>query len=602
MNGLTENKGFIYEFGKFVLDPQERILLADGSPVHLADKIFDTLLLLIENNGRLLTKDEMMTSIWEETFVEEGNLAKNVSRLRKILNADGIELIETLPKRGYRFLADIKRLDGETNLLVHRRVRVKITQTDTESTNGAGVGGSLGEVHSIAVLPFQPLGLKSDEDFFGLGLTDALITQLSRTGQIAVRPTSAIIKYNSPEHDAVSTGRDLQVDAVLEGKFQRLGSKLRLTVQMLHTETKSSLWAESFNAEVEDIFAIQDSIAERVADALSLKLTDEARIKLKKRHTENVEAYQEYLKGRFFWNKRTVDGFTKALTFFERAIEIDPLFALAYTGIADIYNQLPIFDDYTPHDFFPKAKAAALRALELDESLAEAHASLGFVLLNYDWNWSGAEVAFQRAIKLNPTYALAHHWFGTLLLRAGRTGEAILAAKEAQQLDPLSPVITTWLAEAMNVFGDREAAIALHRQTLIMSPDCFYAYFHLALIYADCQRHDEAREAAQTALRLSKEISMTLSLTAVLQAVVGEKSIAVEILDQLLKIRTTKYISAVNIAGVYAVLGDENETLDWLEKAFVERDPFLTWLGVDKEFVFLRNNPRFQTLRQKIGL
>ncbi len=602
MSETSIQKRFIYEFGKFIFDPQERVLLSAGMSVHLSEKVFETLRLLIENNGRLLTKDEMMNALWEESFVEESNLAKNISRLRKILNTDGVQLIETLPKRGYRFLANVKRLDGDASLLVHRHLRVKITQTDVESPNGAGFSGSLGEVHSIAVLPFQPLGLKSDEDFFGLGLTDALITQLSRTGQIAVRPTSAILKYNSPEHDAVSTGRDLQVDAVLEGKFQRLGNKLRLTIQMLHTGTRNSLWAESFNAEVTDIFAIQDSIAERVADALSRKLTAEARAKLKKRYTENVEAYQEYLKGRFFWNKRTVDGFTKALTFFERAIEIDPLFALAYTGIADIYNQLPIFDDYTPRDFFPKAKAAALRALELDESLAEAHASLGFVLLNYDWNWAGAEIAFRRAIELNPTYALAHHWYGTLLLRQGRTGEAVLAAQQAQQLDPLSSVITTWLAESLNVSGNCEAAITLHRQTLVMSPDSFYAYFHLALIYAECNRFDEAREAAQTALRLSKEISMTLSLTAVLHAVSGEKAIAVEILDQLLKTRTTKYIGAVNIAGVYAVLSEENEALDWLEKALVERDPFLTWLNVDKEFVFLRSNPRFQTLLQRIGL
>lgn len=601
MNENAGQKHFIYEFGKFIFDPQERVLLCGGVSVHLTEKVFETLRLLIENNGKLLSKDEMMNSLWEESFVEESNLAKNISRLRKILNTEGIELIETLPKRGYRFLADIRRLDGNASLLVHRQLNVKITQTDNEG-NDASLHTSLAEIHRLAILPFQPLGAKHDEDFFGLGMTDALITQLSRTGQIIVRPTSAILKFNQFEGDAVSIGKDLQVDAVLEGRFQRLGNKLRLTVQMLHTGTGNSLWAQGFNAEVEDIFVIQDSIAERVADALTRKLTVEAKAKLKKRYTENVEAYQEYLKGRFFWNKRTLDGFTRALTFFERAINIDPSFALAYTGIADIYNQLPIFDNFPPRDFFPKAKAAAARALELDETLAEAHASLGFVMLNYDWNWAGAEVAFRRAIELNPTYAPAHHWYGTYLLRAGRTSEAILAAKEAQQLDPLSPVITTWLAEALNIFGNSEAAIELHRQTLIMSPESFCAYFHLALIYAACQRFDEAREAAQTALRLSKEISLTLSLTAVLHAIVGEKIIALEILGQLLEIRKTKYISAVNIAGVYAVLGAENETFDWLEKAFVERDPFLTWLHIDKEFVFLHGKPRFQKLLQGIGL
>jgi len=274
-----------------VLDPQERVLLADGKPVHLADKVFDTLLFLLENNGRLLTKDEMMTSIWEESFVEEGNLAKNISRLRKILNTDGVELIETLPKRGYRFRADVKELDGATSLLVHRRLRVKVSQT-VESGDEQKMlirQASLKEVHSIAVLPFQPLGLKTDDDFFGLGITDALITQLSRAGQVQVRPTSSILKYNISEQDAVSAGQELQVDAILEGRFQHLENKLRLTVQMLHTINGDSLWADSFNAEIEDIFAIQDSIAGRVVGALTKKLSEEAQTKLKKtRHGKSA--------------------------------------------------------------------------------------------------------------------------------------------------------------------------------------------------------------------------------------------------------------------------------------------------------------------------
>ena len=607
MSEVTENKGFIYEFGKFVLDPQERVLLADGKSVHLTDKVFDTLLLFIEHNGRLLTKDEMMSSIWEESFVEESNLAKNISRLRKILNTDGVELIETLPKRGYRFRADVRKIDGATNLLVNRHLRVKVTQSiENRSEPSAPTDGlnlhSLNEVHSIAVLPFQPLDSSADDNFFGLGLTDALITQLSCAGQIQVRPTSSILKYNLLEQNTISIGRELQVDAILEGRFQRVENNLRLTVQMLHTVGGESLWADGFNAEVEDLFTIQDLIAERVIGALTEKLSVQAAARLKKRDTENVEAYQEYLKGRFFWNKRTADDLKIALACFERAIEIDPLFALAHAGIADIYNQFPSFDELAPHDAFPKAKQATLRALKLDGTLAEAHASLGFVLLNYDWNWAGAEVSFQQAIKLNPNYATAHHWYGTLLLRQERFSEAIMALKKAQQLDPSSPMISTWMAEALNFCGESEAAIALHQSTLNLAENFFPAYYHLALIYADCHRFEKARETANQALNLSHEISLTSSLLAVLHITLGETEIAREMLAKLLEKRKIQYVSAVNIAEIYAGLGDENETLNWLETACAEHDPDLTWLKIDKPYQIFRNNPRFQRLLEQIGL
>src|SRR5688572_20495678 len=317
MHETNENTGIKYEFGKFVLDPQERVLLSDGEPAHLTDKVFDTLLLLVRHNGQLLTKDEMMSSIWEESFVEEGNLSKNISRLRKILNTDGAELIETLPRRGYRFRADIKQIGGDVDLLVHRRMRVKVSQTEgVESYAGRPHELAIGEIHSMAVLPFQRLGGKTDDDFFGLGITDALITQLGRAGQIQVRPTSSILRFNALEQDAVAAGRELQVDAILEGKFQRLENKLRLTVQMLRSHNGDSIWADSFNAEVVDIFDLQDRIAGRVVGALSKKLSDEARAKLAKRYTENVEAYQDYLKGRFFYNQRSTEGYDSAIECF----------------------------------------------------------------------------------------------------------------------------------------------------------------------------------------------------------------------------------------------------------------------------------------------
>ena len=522
MNETNENTGIKYEFGKFVVDPQERVLLSDGNRTHLTDKVFDTLLLFIRHNGQLLTKDEMMSSIWEESFVEEGNLAKNISRLRKILNTDGSQLIETLPRRGYRFRADIREINGDIDLLVHRRVRVKVSQTESvDSSVDAPDERALGEINRIAVLPFQSLGGKADDDFFGLGLTDALITQLGRAGQIQVRPTSSILRFNTLEQDAVAAGRELEVDAILEGKFQRLENKLRLTVQMLRSHSGESLWADSFNAEVEDIFDVQDRIAGRVVGALTKKLSDEAQAKLTKRDTENVAAYREYLKGRFFYNKRSTEGYDSALECFRRAIEIDPQYALAYAGLADIYNLLPVYDGFAPHDYFPKAKAAALKALFIDPNLAEAHAALGLAILHYDWNWSGAEVSFQNAVKLNPNYAAAYQLLGVYFLRVDKTGDALIALQKARELDPFSPINAVWLAEVLRHYGETETSIRLHLETIESFPDFFLAHYHLAFSYMDAGRLSEADLHRERAVALSRENSLTLSLQGILQAAMG---------------------------------------------------------------------------------
>jgi DNA-binding winged helix-turn-helix (wHTH) protein/tetratricopeptide (TPR) repeat protein len=600
MRETPGNKEFIYEFGKFVLDPQERVLLSAGRPVHLADKVFDTLLLLVRHHGRLLTKDEMMTALWSESFVEESNLAKNISRLRKVLNTDGAELIETLPKHGYRFQGDVRAIDGATNVLVHRRLHVKLTQTIEEGGGRDFQTPSPAEIRSIAVLPFQPLGFKAEDDFFGLGITDALITQISRAGQITVRPTSSIIKYDAAEQNALAAARQLQVDAVLEGRFQRRGNQLRLTVQLFRT-AGAALWADSFNTEIQDIFTVQDQIAERVVGALTKKLTGEAQSNLRKRDTENVEAYQEYLRGRYFWSKRTTNGYRVALDFFQRAIDIDPLYALAYAGMADIYNLLPLYDGFTPHSCFPKAKAAALKALSIDANLAEAHAALGLAMLHYDWNWPGAETAFQKAIDLSPGYAAAYQLLGVYLLRVDRLGEAIMALKKAQELDPLAPINTVWLAEVLRHHGDTAASIGLHQETLESAPDFFLAHYHLAFSYIDAGRLDLAGHHCQKAVSLSERNSLTLSLQGILEVARGDRGAVRATTDELLRMKAEKYISSANIASVYAAAGDAEKALEWLEQAVSERDPNLTWISFDGEFEFLKESARFQAILEKFG-
>ena len=601
MDEATEKAGIKYEFGRFVLDPHERLLFSNGEPAHLTDKVFDTLLLLVRHNGQLLTKDQMLTSIWEESFVEEGNLAKTISRLRKILNTDGVELIETLPRRGYRFRAEIRQVEGETNLLVHRHLRLKVSRGTDSDTSATDAAVTLDEIHSIAVLPFQPLGGNADDNVLGLGISDALITQLTRAGDIQVRPTSSIIRFNVSEQDAIVAGRELQVDAVLEGNYQRSEDRLRLTVQMLRSVDGSPLWAESFMAEVEDIFDVQDRIADRVVGALQKKLSDEAKAKLTKRYTENVEAYEEYLKGRFYYNKRTTEGYDVALACFEKAIEIDPSYALAYAGLADIYNLLPLYDGFAPREYFSKAKAAALKALFIDGELAEAHAALGLAILHYDWNWSGAEVSFQNAVKLDANCASGYLLLGVYFLRVERIGESLIALKKARELDPFSPTHAVWLAEVLRVIGETDASIQLHLETIESFPEFFPAHYHLAFSYIDAGRLDEAGSQCERAVELSHENSLTLSLQGILQAAMGNTSAVKATLDKLLRMKDEKYISSANIATVYAAMEDGAKTIEWLERGLQERDPNMTWIKSDREFKFLHHNDRFRKILRQVG-
>src|SRR4030095_8020271 len=328
----------IYQFGKFVLNVQEQSLTAGGRLVHLPTKEFETLQMLVENNGKVLSKDEMMSAIWKDTFVEESNLAQYVSRLRKVLNADGDQYIKTISKRGYRFSADVKI--SESDLIIQRHLRVRV---------GGNEERSLGEINSVAVLPFQSLASSAEDEFFGLGITDALITQLTRSGKIITRPTASVLKFRSADQDSVAIAELLNVDAILEGNFQKSGNRLRLTAPMLDSTSRKNILAERFNTEIDDICDVQDRIAERIVNSLSDSYSAEIRGHLTKRYTENEAAYEEYLRGRFNFSKRTGEGLTKALRCFERAIEIDPLYALAYAGMAEVYQLLPLSDEIEPH-------------------------------------------------------------------------------------------------------------------------------------------------------------------------------------------------------------------------------------------------------------
>ncbi|MDT5261926.1 MAG: hypothetical protein QOC61_930 [Acidobacteriota bacterium] len=606
---MSKRAEHFYEFGRFRLDPAQRLLLRDGELVPLTPKVFDLLMLLVENNGQLVGKDELMSTIWPDAFVEESSLTKNISILRKMLgeDPDSPARIETLSKRGYRLVGDISRAANAGDELVVRRRRMRARIVTTEEIEDDALGGSIevaalkatsAEVRSLAVLPFRMLGQEQADEYLRLGLADVLITQLSNTGEIVVRPTSAVLKYADARPDSVGAGLELGVDAVVEGSVQRDGVRLRVTVQMIGVRDGVALWADKFNTEFTDIFAVQDAISEQVARALTLKLTSKNRERLRKRYTESTEAYHSYLKGRYFWNKRNIEGFKKAIEHFKAAIEVDPTFALAFAGLSDTYVPLASWGEQ-PREALSRARAAAEQALEIDDSLCEAHASLGNVLFGL-WDLGGAEVALKRAIELNPNYATAHNRYAQVLVSLRRFDEAIAAVGRAQQLDPLSAMINTAVGAPYFYARQYERAVEQYRKVLELDPDFVPALFSIGSALSQQGFFEEAIVAARKAVGLTDGHPLIVAHLANMYAAAGRRDEALQELGGLLS--DGRGVLPYTLALVYARLGECDRAMGYLEEAFEQHNTHLHDLNIDPEFDPLRSDPRFMALVERVGL
>jgi TolB-like protein/Flp pilus assembly protein TadD len=580
---MTNPARHLYEFGPFRLDPAERILLRAGQPVPLTLKAFDLLLALVENSGHIVEKEALLKAVWPDSFVEEGVLSVNVFKLRKALGEnEGLKFIETVPKRGYRFVAEVKTVYATPPPPIAPAPRTDQTIT------------------SIAVLPFKSLGADSSDDYLGLGLADALITRLSNIPRLVVRPTSAVRKYAGLAQDAQAVASDLMVESVLEGSLRRSGERLRVTVQLISAHAGAPLWAEKFDEQFTDIFAVEDSISAQVAHALLRQLSGEEERRLAKRQTANAEAYLLYLKGRYFWNKRTEAGLRKGIEFFQQALETDPQYALAWAGIADSYllgaNIRP------PREEMPKAKAAALRALELDDTLAEAHASLGRIKMFFDWDWTGAESEFKRALELNPNYATARQWFANYLIAVGRAQEAVAEINLAQELDPLSLVINTARGWVCYFAREYDQALEQYQRVLEMDPSFVQAQREIGMVYERKGMVAEALAATQQAISLGGENAIVLTLLGRFYAVAGQRDEAEQVIARLNALASTRYTPPMLFAPIYAALGEREQALDWLERAYEDRSSPLVWLKVDPWFDDLRDDPRFADLLLRVGL
>jgi serine/threonine protein kinase/TolB-like protein/Flp pilus assembly protein TadD len=583
-----QESGHLFAFGPFRLDPGSRRLLRDGHPVPLPPKAFDVLLTLVEQRGRLVEKEELLRRVWPDVVVEEGNLTQHVFTLRKLLGETQADrYIVTVPRRGYQFVAEVLEIPRGPARPVHRE-----TDADTRS-----------QPKSLAVLPFAPLGLDESDQYLGFGMADALIMRLGNLRQVIVRPTSAIRRYVGVAADPTVAARDLRVDLVLEGSIQRANERVRVTVQLVSAETGAALWGARFDEPLNDILAVQDSIAERVATALVPKLSPDEHRRLAGRGTDDVAAHQACLKGRYYLNRRTHDAIGKAVEQFEQAVARDPHYALAYAGLADCHTLLGSAGyEANAREAMDQARAAAVKAVALDDELAEAHAALALVRFRLDWQWVEAEREFTRAIQLNPGFATAHHLFALYLAAMGRTADARAAIQRARELDPLSLIINAASGRILHFARAYNEAVKECQATLALDADFAEAHMNLGLSYLEIGRHEDAIRELQRASELSGRRALMLAVLGYAHAVSGHREDATRAIDELTPVVEQRDASAMLLAFPYTGLGETDRALDALERAFTERAGLLIYLKVEPMFDRLRGEARFASLMRRMKL
>jgi TolB-like protein/Tfp pilus assembly protein PilF len=576
----------IYEFGAFSLNASEHLLIRDGQVVALKPKVLDLLLILVQNSGHIVEKEVLMKQIWPDSFVEESNLAVNISVLRKVLGKgkDGKAYIENISKRGYRFVAEVIVAEPAPHQF-------------TIQTNGKYPAHS-GRT-SIAVLPFKHIGSSENDEYLGLGITDALITRLSNVQQVIIRPTNAVRKYQDVL-DPIAVGQELKVETVLDGSIRQSGQRIRVTVQLVSVADGVSLWAEKFDEQFTGIFEVEDSISEQVTKALMLRLSSEEKERLVKHHTDDSEAYQAYLRGRYYSDKRIPDTLNKAIGYFQQAIDIDPNYALAYCGLAQSYIFASGYNLLSPKEYLPKAEEAILKALQIDDTLAEAHGTLGYYKL-FIWDWSGAEKELRRAIEQNPNSTLHRRWYAIYLRQMACLDAAKVEIQKALELDPLSINLLANLAITLFFARQYDQAIEYLSETLELEPLAGTRLL-LGLAYEQKNMHDKAIIEFKKAMNDQVMKSETLAYIGYSYATSGRKAKAQKVLDELLEISQKEYVEPYFIALIYTALGERDEAFAWLEKGYEEHILTMGELKIDPMFDSLRNDPRFDNLLQRMGL
>jgi TolB-like protein/DNA-binding winged helix-turn-helix (wHTH) protein/Tfp pilus assembly protein PilF len=644
----------IFEFGPFRLNPAERLLLRHQVPVRLPPKAFDALVVLVENRGHLLEKDELLRKVWPGTFVEESNLAQHISVLRKTLQdgEDGSRYIETVPTRGYRFIAEVRDVGGVAphgdvvaGSTPSHRSSPAVAESAVPESGVAETGatervlprkrfpiltytiGTLAllltvliltlpvwkrprnaapePIQSLAVLPLQNLSGDSAQDYFADGMTEALITDLAKIPGLKVISRTSIMQYKDSHKKLPQIAQELGVDAIIEGAVLRSGDRVRITAQLVRGATDQHIWAESYERDLRDLVALEDEVSRSIAVQIQKEIAPSRPQQLAASAAVPPQARENYLKGRYFWNLRSEAGYRKAIDYFQAAMTEDPQYAQAYAGSADAYALLgSIPNAKMPRETaMPKAKEMALMALKLDGSLADAHTSLAFVEMHYEWKFQEAEQEFKRAIELDPNYSIAHHWYAFDLAAMGRMDEAVAEVKRARQTDPLSAIINTDVAEILYWARRYDEALEQARAAVEMDPNFAHAHRVLERIYDQKQIFPEAIDEGQRAVALARDHTWMLLELASTYALAGKKTEMNDCLTRATKLSPGGVLpDNSGTAEVYLALGEVDRALRVLEGAYRRRDGGLILLNADPRFDSLRSDPRFQQLLRRVGL
>jgi len=619
-----------YVFGEFRLDVRQRALFRRQELIALTPKSLETLLFLVERHGQIVDKKELLEAVWPETFVEEVSLARNVSLLRKALSdhQDGHAFIETIPKRGYRFVAPVKIEDlpsTQTELTpipegyspagprmpLGRRIPSPRRKWVRALAVAGICVGVLGWIYLrprpaprpplIVVLPVQNLTGDATREYVADGLTEELIARLGSLGsdKLSVIARTSAMSYKSSSKTVPQIGRELGVSYVVESSVRQWGDRVRITAQLIRVRDQSSIWVRDYDSSGQDLLTIEEEIARDVANEIEFRLTATPANPLRPTHPIRREAYEAYLQGRYFWSKRGLANFQKAIGYFQQAIQMDPKYAAAYAGLADAYSDQGFWGG-TPNEAIPHAKAAAARALELDDSSSEAHDSLGSIADIYDWDWTRAETEHRRALELNPSNAVAHLYYASHLVSVGQREKASEEVRKAQSLDPLSPFFRAAGGLMLYFAGHREEAIQQNLKAIELAPDFLVPHSNLSKFHFEMGNDDLGIREYEKAARLAGMRPATLA--ALLDSYKSEGSSG--FMREQLKLNEEGILQrdSFSLAEIHARLGEKEKTIQYLQQNVQEHGAYLEYLGVDPIWDGLRGEPEFQAILQELHL
>ena len=623
---MHDHPSQLYEFDEFRLDTSKRLLTkGSGEQIALTPKVFDTLVYLVRHSGKVVEKDELMREIWSDSVVEENNLNQNISILRRVFGEKPGEqrFIVTVAGHGYRFVPEVKQTEdlvsgkadesffepearsmaGESSNKSPASAKKWLTAFSILSIIAVGAAGFYlwsgndasadAPIKTIAVLPFKPLVVENRNEALEFGLADTLISRLSGNGEIVVRPLSAIRRYNSLEQDSLTAGRELAVQSVLDGTIQNWGDRIRVSAKLVRSSDGKQLWSGQFDEKFTDIFTVQDAIAGKVAAALKIRLGG------RKRPTENLLAHELYMKGRYSIAKGTPPDLIASIPFFEQAIELDPQYALAYTGLSHAYGVLGLAGDTTIPQAFSKARAAERKALELDDTLGEAHITNCMGTFWYDWEWRLAEEACIRAIEIDPNNSEFHGHYAMVLSSMGRHEEALAEARRSRELNPVDLMQNSLEGQYLLHAGRVDEALERLKETSELEPNFWMPHYIAASVYIEKGMFDEAVAESRKEYELTGRNVTPFGVYALAKS--GKRAEAEGALKDLLKPSPTTYLSPYGIALVYNGLNESGKAMDWLEKGYDQRDPKMTSLKVEPKWNNLRSDPRFVELMRKMN-